>query len=735
MHVKTAIKFVLSASVALSGQFIGARYAIAEAEAQTQATDLAATGRLEEVIVTSTKESRSIQAVPAAITAIDSESITSRGIASLAGAQNLMPSVRLQTQGANTELYIRGVGVTLDLPMIEMPSAYNINGVYVPRELSSASLFDIFQVEALPGPQGTLYGRGALGGTVNVVTTRPSNNNATSVLFEAGNYGTFRGVLTQNFALSDEFRLRIGVSKNYHEGYMSSGADSADELAGRVELSYTPTDDLDIYLWWHEESKGSSPANLIAKGSSADPRSQTFPFPDNPWNDTLTGPYESYATLGPIDARERDWNGTLIGAEINYSINDALTLTYIPSYAELDWSQEYWVIHKLTVYGARIQQQTHELRLAYDDHGRVRWLAGFYGYDLSNIGGIQLQFGPDELYPGQPGGTWLDATDAQDHTLKGWAAFGQMTVDLTDDLRLVAGGRYSVDDRKIWGYQPGIVAAPTLFNNNPNTNPIYANSHEWSHADWKLGLEYDLNPDQMVYAFVQTASQPGTFDTFPDARTEQAELTSYTVGIKNQFLQGRLIVNDELFYYDYTSLMTQAWDAATGSLRLRNADKTIIWGNQLDVSFRATPDTSIRLNVGYLSAHYDEFVVGGIDYHDNSLQSAPEWTVSLGLSHEFVLPNGGSIRADVDTRYESAFWGDFAHSPGFYQDSYFKTDASLTYAPADGNWTLALWIKNIEDTDVQSSGGSGGPFDPGAATVFLEPPRTYGLRFTASFGD
>lgn len=728
--MKRAIRFALSASVALSGQFVAGHFA----NAQSASTDSAASGQLEEVIVTSTKESRSIQSVPAAITAIDADSIVSRGVTTLAAVQNLMPSVRLQTEGASTEMYIRGVGVTLDLPMIEMPTAYNINGVYIPRELASASLFDIGQVEALPGPQGTLYGRGSLGGAINVVTNRPANDNATSVVLEAGNYGMYRGVVTQNFAVSDEFRLRIGISKHYHDGYMTSGADSADELAGRIELSYAPTDDLDIYMWWHEESKEGAPANLISKGSVADPRSQTFPFPDNPWNDTLGAPYESYATLGPIDARERDWDGRLIGGEINYSLNDAVTLTYIPSYAELEWIQEYWVVHKLAAFGEKIEQQTHELRLAYNDGGRVRWLAGFYAYDLNTKGGLQLQFGPDELYPGSPTGTWLDATDVQDHTLKGMAAFGQMTVDLTDALRLVAGGRYSVDEREIWGYQPGIVAAPTLFNDNPNTNPIYENSDEWSHADWKVGLEYDLSDDQMVYAFVQTASQPGTFDTFPDTKTEQAELMAYTAGIKNQFLDGRLIVNDEVFYYDYENLMTQAWDAATGSLRLKNADKTVIWGNQLDVSLMMGFGTTARLNVGYLSAHYDEFVVGGIDYHDNSLQSAPEWTVSLGLSHEIALSNGGSLRGDVDTRYESSFWGDFSHSQGFYQDSYFKTDASVTYVSPNDAWRLSLWIKNIEDTDVQSSGGSGGAFDPGAATVFLEPPRTYGVRLIANFG-
>jgi len=709
-----------------SAVFFGTFLPVEAALAQDSSSEVIPVG---EIIVTATKESQSIQRVPSAITAISSDSIVSRGAVSLAGIQNMMPSVRLQVEGASTEIYIRGVGVTLDLPMIEAPSAFNINGIYVPRELSSASLFDVERMEALPGPQGTLYGRGALGGTINMITTRPKDDNATSLIFEAGNYDTFRGVLVQNLALSSDLRVRMGVSKHYHEGYETSGADSADETAGRLEISYTPSPNVDIYVWGQLEHKGGHPANLISKGTFSDPKSQVFPF-DNPWNDTLTGPYVSYATLGPIDARDRDWDGVLTGAEINVNVSDALTLTYIPSYSSLDWQQQYWVVHKLTEFGAKIRQHTHELRLAYDNGGKFSWLAGLYGYRMKTWGGLQLQFGPDELWAGSPSGLWLDATDVQSHVLKGWAGFSQLTYHLSDDTRLVAGGRYSADKRTIFGYQPGLVDEPTLFNDKPNLNPTYQNSDDWSHADWKAGVEHDLSPDNMVYAFVQTASQPGTFDTFPDTMTKQSELMAFTVGTKNRLLDGRLILNNEFFYYDYKNLMTQAWDASNGSLRLQNADKTKIWGNQLDMNFRATSTTAARLNVGYLNTKYDKFNILGVDYSGNSLQSAPKWTVSLGLTQDFDLSNGGRLTAEIDGRFESGFWGDFAHSAGFYQDSYTKTDASISYTPPSENWKISLWVKNIEDTDVQASGGVGGLFDPGASAVFLEPPRTFGVRFS-----
>ncbi len=167
---------------------------------------------LDEIRVTAQKRSQSIQDTAAAVTAINREVLIDRGITTLADAQNLIPSVRLQKESASTEIYIRGVGSTLDLPMIEPPNAYNINGVYVPREVTSASLFDIERIEVLPGPQGTLYGRGAIGGVVNTILRRPGDELSTAATLEVGNYGHARATLTQNVPISEAVRLRGSVS-------------------------------------------------------------------------------------------------------------------------------------------------------------------------------------------------------------------------------------------------------------------------------------------------------------------------------------------------------------------------------------------------------------------------------------------------------------------------------------------------------------------------------------------
>jgi iron complex outermembrane receptor protein len=139
-----------------------------------EVTGTAGSGVLEEVTVTATKQTQSLQKTPAAVTVLSGDSLTIAGITDIRAAQDFVPSVRFQAEGTSTEIYIRGVGGTLDDPQVEPPTSFNFNGIYVPREATSVPLYDVEQIEVLPGPQGTLYGRSSLGGAVNVNFNRPT---------------------------------------------------------------------------------------------------------------------------------------------------------------------------------------------------------------------------------------------------------------------------------------------------------------------------------------------------------------------------------------------------------------------------------------------------------------------------------------------------------------------------------------------------------------------------------
>ena len=206
-------------------------------------------GALGEIIVTADKRPEPLQQTAAAITALTRDTLIADQITDIRGAQNFVPSVRFQQENASTEIYIRGVGSTLDFPQITPPNVFNMNGIPVPREATGAPLFDVEQLEVLPGPQGTLYGSSALGGAVNVNFRRPGPGADASLLVEAGDFGLAHVSAAGNIPLGDTLALRAALDSLQHEGYETSGADSQRNLAGRLATLYRPVSEVTIYAW------------------------------------------------------------------------------------------------------------------------------------------------------------------------------------------------------------------------------------------------------------------------------------------------------------------------------------------------------------------------------------------------------------------------------------------------------------------------------------------------------
>ncbi len=173
------------------------------------AADVApATDALAEITVTAEKQSTNLQKTAAEVTAIPADALIDAGITDLRQAQMVVPSVRFQAEGNNTQVFIRGVGANLDFPNVEPNVAFNFAGVYMPREATSAAFFDVAQLEVLPGSQGTLYGRSAIGGTINLTPTKPDFNDNGEALLELGNHKAVHVTVTQNLKASDTVAFR-----------------------------------------------------------------------------------------------------------------------------------------------------------------------------------------------------------------------------------------------------------------------------------------------------------------------------------------------------------------------------------------------------------------------------------------------------------------------------------------------------------------------------------------------
>src|SRR5258707_6099196 len=286
---------------------------------------------LQEIIVTAEKQTQNLQKPAAAVTVVTADVLVDAGITDLREAQKLVPAVRFQAEGNNTQVFIRGVGANLDFPNVEPNVAFNLAGIYLPREATSAAFFDVAQLEILPGSQGTLYGRSAIGGTINLTPAKPGFNNDGETVLEVGNHSLVHVTTTQNVKASDSVALRAAVDYAYNTGYEETGAFSKDDLSARLSTIINPSDRLSIYLFAQGATKRGFTENLVNKGSSPIDGSycEMCYFYGNVWNDTRTGPYA--APFGTTDAQRNHYKTDTVGGQIDYQFDDA-TLSYIPSY-------------------------------------------------------------------------------------------------------------------------------------------------------------------------------------------------------------------------------------------------------------------------------------------------------------------------------------------------------------------------------------------------------------------
>ncbi len=666
---------------------------------------------VQDIVVTAEKRSTLLQKTPAAITAIAGDTLVARGISDLPAAQALVPSARFQIEQQSVQIFIRGVGASLDFANVQPVVALNVNGVSTPREGASAGFLDVAQIEVLPGPQGTLYGGTAMGGTVNVNFNRPSDRYETKLIAEGGNYGLFHATAVQNIPVSDELAIRGAVDYVRHDGYQRSGANSQEDFTGRLSALYSPSDAVSLYLWGSVATKNGSPINVVTRSfdvATMSVRNGAYLHPDNPWDDTRTGALTPLAPFGAITALGQSYDNYVAGAQLDAEIGST-TLTSITSYQYIDSDQNFWLTSIPARLTSKYEQVTQEFRLA-GEAGKVRWLVGLYGSRLTNSGAFGL-FG---------GGVFI--SNVTRNRLDNLSAFGQLTYSATERLRLTAGARASYFKREGAG-----VAYDSA---------IYDFDKSYRHVDFKIGVDYDITPKILGYAGFQTGYTPGTFNeransaTFDNA-VKPSTLNAFSAGIKSRFLNDMVQLNLEGYFYRYNDLLQQSYDISAAFNPIFNAKRTDIYGFQADLVVKPSSADQLNVSVGYVHGTYKDFVQpNGVSYSGNPIAFAPTWTVTAGYSHDFTM-RSGYIRARADARYESSYWGDFALVPGDLLGDFTLVDASLTYYSDNDRWSLGIWGKNLLNRAVPGSSALGGI--PGPTATQLGPPRTFGARLTFDF--
>lgn len=451
----------------------------------------------------------------------------------------------------------------------------------------------------------------------------------------------------------------------------------------------------------HTRENGLGTAALF-RGTANPP----FGSATNPW-------FNSYPTDG-FFLRNR---GHVLTGNFTYELNDNVTISYLPSYmrAKSDYNNEFGFL--FANFTQSVKQYSQELRLS-GNSDRLKWLLGLYWYKSNS--GLFVKASPAAIIPPI---VFVNLTNR----LKSYAGFGQVTYSITDALRLTVGGRYSSDGFNGGGNQ---IVIPTAF------SEFYNASKRKGRADWKLGAEYDVGARSMLYATVQSGYLQGgwtqTDVSSPFPKTfKPVKLVAFTAGSKNRFLDNRLQINNEVFYYSYKDYQTQTVtaDQATGqtAFLVFNLPKSEIYGDQLDIAYSVDDNTDLNFTAAYLHTKITKGFPTPPTAQGLELPNSPKWTLNGSIEHRFPLANGAKITARVASSYNSGYWLLFTHVPFSRQKSFTKTDVNLTYYGVDDKWYFGTWGRNLEKSAVYY--GSNLPDAPGLPILTsIDAPRTYGVR-------
>jgi iron complex outermembrane receptor protein len=723
---------------------------LARAQAATDSGDIG----LQEVVVTAERRTEDIQKTPMTITAISGDAIDQEGKVQMDQVLAEVPGLYVQAAARGFQVALRGVGENFAAQNGENGYSVNFDDVYAFRAESGATgFFDLNRVEVVLGPQGTLYGRDAEAGVINVISNDPrlGEYQAAGTL-ELGTYDLRRGEGMINVPVTDVLALRVAFTDTSRAGYLTNGGDDDVAGAARVKALYKPNDKFDVLL-------GGEFTQLGGYGPGAVPEATLEKRLANPW--TTTDSPDGF----------QDYHDWKVWLKMNWNVGLGV-VTLIPSYQGATGKTvgDSFGGNPSDAFDPKdALQRSAELRLASEADSKTVWVLGLYHYDNSDTqqtistacelanGGIEILPAGDTFAVAPPPGPCPAATDAivafkpgvsGDPTVTqvfSNAVFGQATYPITDALHLTGGARYTIDTKKLFeidiaGNLPaGVAAIP-----NVTVGPF---SRTWHTPDWKAALDYDLGSASLLYVTAGTGHRAGGFNqntgvVFDNERSfNQETVTSYELGSKNRFLDNRLQLNGDVFYYQYKQYQlndnvpnTPGATPATLSVYF-NAPGARDWGSELEADFKVTQADSLKLNMGYLNTTIEGYTpihpngahAPAVNLQGDPLPRAPTWTVSGTYQHMFILPGGASLTPSVDFRHSTSYYlssqeQDTAAldqlAPGWWQ-----VGAALNFTAASGKWNANVYVKNISNAVIEDNYSVG--------YIVLQAPRTVGVNISA----
>ena len=709
---------------------------------------LAQDNALEEVVVTATKRSVALQDLAGSANVLGADKLGPGGIQEVRDMQVDIPNLSLGDQFGFARVFMRGIGMTsIDIGG-EGAVAFLQDGAIVPRPAAQLmGMFDLDQVEVLRGPQGTLYGRGATAGAINMVTAKPGKELGGYVSVTAGNYGLaqFKGAI--DVPMGDAVSMRLAGSLDSRDGYgnnIFTGSDinDRDASAYRATLVYDAGGPLTATLsaQYYEEDDNNYAFSYFGQSEGS-----SIPVPfgvpilgGNTVGMVGGGFYDINSDQEPINDRD----GQLINLTIDYAFNDRWSLKSITSSQSMDR----FLRDDLDSTDANLFGQNNYTEES-DSFGQ-ELILNYSADQLDVLGGVM--YFEEELYGevkvpltnicfllapaacGTPVGEFLNGGNYLqdgDVDIEAWGAYVEATYSLSDYWTLIGGLRYNYEERD--GTGSFIFDAISL---NVPTNQ----RESWNDLTPRVTIQYSPNDSMMLYATYTEAFKSGVINTGSTSPPLDPEtVDAFELGIKGQNSSGTLKYSVAAFFYDYQDMQISFVDE-TSTVSTINAAEAENSGLELELEGSFGNGFSFDFYLTYLSAEYQEFFNGDYangfaiaDLSGNTLPNAPESTAKLGLNWEGQVGNG-VLRLRGEAYYQDDVYFTEWNRADAYQASYEQYNASAEYSWND-QWRLSVWGRNLSDEEVMSNNIITAPLYDSLRVGAVLPPRTYGATATFQF--
>jgi iron complex outermembrane receptor protein len=787
MHVANQARFKFNktacalAVISTLGAITLSSTAMAQVDNQSE-NEQANKGTLETIEVTARRTVESLQEVPVAVTSVSAQDLQNRGITVLTEVQQFSPNTTLQTsRGTNSTLtaFIRGVGQQDPLWGYEPGVGIYIDDVYMARPQGAVlDLLNVQRVEVLRGPQGTLYGKNTIGGAIKYVTKEMSGDAEFNAQATLGSYSQRDLMVTGQIPLiEDKLYVGGGYANLNRDGFgeflISALPDqdrenyNKDLWAARITVEYTPTDKLFFRLDWDKTEDTSN-----SKGGF---RLLPSILTDAPVPDSVYDSYTSLPTENLVEVEGYSFTA-------RYDVSDALQLKYVASSREsysptnIDFDNTPAIVFDVpAIYDD--ENTTHELQANYlADSFKVT--GGLYYYDGESCGSFDAILGALGQVLGAPGLT-REVTGCNNS--ESWAAYAQANVDLTEQLSLTLGARYTDETKSAsvnnglifanvypesgWipnyvrpdGTFPGNNLVPQVLGQDTNGDGILdAPSEEsWSRFTPRVGLDYQVSDDMMVFASYSQGFKSGTFNpraTINEPAVDPEVVDTYELGIKTD-LSDSLRTNVTLFSLDhkdrqYISVLPVSSPTDLNQI-LGNVGKSSSNGIEAEITWVASDALSFDVALGYIDADFEEVISIGpdgqpIDISDSfAISNTPEYTANFAANYG-IDTSFGYVMLSANYYYRDDYNIDETADSLLSQDGYGLLNMSATWESNSGNYYGGVHLKNLTDEEYLVGGyqfvtsdGNGG-FIPGTGgdntlIGYYGDPRTVQVTFGYRF--